>query len=102
MMDKYIVTGPVVRIHCGLMELTDEQARPRIRSLEFLGDGIYRVNRTVEFKNSEVFGYNGEMPRAMAEVLEKEQPQEIQEVIHEAEPLSDETLVKNIKAKIKK
>lgn len=101
-MDKYIVTGPVVRIHCGLLELTDEQVKHRMRSLEFLGGGIYRVNRTVEFKNSEVFGYDGEMPKAMAEVLEKEQPQVIQEVIQEAEPLSDETLVKNIKAKIRK
>jgi membrane protein involved in colicin uptake len=66
---KYIVTERVAVIVQGVMHLTDEQAKHRERNLKKLGKGRYEVIGAVQFKRGEEFGYEGDLPKNMAENL---------------------------------
>ena len=70
---RYIVTGPVAAINSGVLELSKEQAQPRLHNLKALGGGKYEVLAPVEFKRGEPIGYSDRLPKAMAEIVEPEE-----------------------------
>jgi len=53
-MQNYRVDGGTLQIGQGaVIGLTEQQAEPRMRRLEKVGEGIYRVRENVEFKSGE-------------------------------------------------
>lgn len=54
-----------------LLGLTAEQAGARAYALEPAGKGLYRSKLPVQFKAGETISYEGDMPKAMAELVEK-------------------------------
>lgn len=74
MMNKYIITGRAARLTSGILELTTDQAKARAHHLEALQDGRFKIVATVEFKQGEVIGFEGDLPKALADLMEPEQP----------------------------
>lgn len=72
MTTKYEVTAVSARINSGVLELTKEQAGPRLHNLKLIKGNKYEVLNTVEFKRGEVFGYDGDLPKVLADVMEPE------------------------------
>ena len=70
-MKNYEVTGRVAGIASGVVKLSDEQAASRIHNLKDLGKGEYEIVNPIEFKNGELFGYSGDLPKVMASVVTK-------------------------------
>lgn len=71
MMKLYEVTAPAVNVISGTVRVTPDQFRARRHALALVGeaeDGTVEatVSHSVGFKHGEVFGYDGEMPRALA------------------------------------
>jgi hypothetical protein len=66
---KYTVTSAPARIHTGVLVLNKEQARRRRHNLKSLGKDRYEIVNPVEFKAGEVIGYEGDLPKAMADVM---------------------------------
>ena len=53
-MQNYRVDGGTLQIGQGaVIGLTEEQAEPRLKRLDKMGEGIYRVRENVEFKSGE-------------------------------------------------
>lgn len=71
---RYIITGRAAAIHCGVLELTEAQAKPRLHNLNVLGEGRFEVLRTVEFKQGEEIGFDGELPKSMGRVMTPAKP----------------------------
>lgn len=71
-MQRYLVTAPL-HLHAGaLLELTPEQAAPRVaaRALAPMpSDGVYEVRTSVQFKAGELIGYAGLVPKTLAAAL---------------------------------
>lgn len=71
-MQRYLVAAPL-SLHAGeLLELTPEQAAPRLaaRALAAMPrEGVYEVQTQVQFKAGEVIGYAGIVPKALATAL---------------------------------
>lgn len=68
-MNRYIVTDRVAVISNGVLHLTDEQVKHRERHLKKLGKGRYEVTGAVQFKCGEEIGYEGDLPKSMADNL---------------------------------
>jgi hypothetical protein len=67
---KYTVTAPAARFAAGVLSLTGEQAARRKHALRHLKDDRYEITAPVEFKAGEVIGYDGDMPKALAVLME--------------------------------
>lgn len=67
-MNKYIATKPVT-LNSGVVRLTKEQASGRMHKLESLGKDCYRIIGANQFKVGEEFGYEGDLPKNMADNL---------------------------------
>lgn len=70
-MQKYKVTARVAVIPSGVIAISAEQSGPRRHNLRDLGGGRFEVQKPVEFKAGEVIGYEGDLPKAMADNLEE-------------------------------
>ncbi len=70
-MKNYKVTGRVARFSAGVVKLSDAQANSRQHNLKSLGKGEYEIVNPIEFKNGELFGYSGDVPKVMASVITK-------------------------------
>ena len=70
-MKNYEVTGRVAGLASGVVKLSDEQAASRIHNLKNLGKGEYEIVNPIEFKNGELFGYSGDVPKIMASEITK-------------------------------
>ena len=66
---KYIVTAIFATLPGGIVTLTTAQASTRSHNLKPLDDGRYEIVNPVQFKAGEEFGYDGELPKALAETL---------------------------------
>lgn len=75
MMKLYEVVAPYAGVNSGRVEITPEQARARRFALEPLGDNLYRVTQPTGFKRGEMFGFDGDMPKALALGLESLEPE---------------------------
>lgn len=69
---KYTVSARSLQIHTGVLVLTAAQAGPRMHNLKDLGRSRYEVLRPVEFKLGEQIGYEGELPKTLALMLDDE------------------------------
>lgn len=65
-MKNYEVTGRSVNVHTGTLRLSPDQAQRRLYALEPLGKGIFRLKKPTMFKHGEVFGFDGDLPKAQA------------------------------------
>ena len=70
-MKKYKVTGRAAKFSSGRVKLSVDQAASRIHNLKSLGDGVFEIVNPIEFKNGEVFGHDGEVPKVMASVVKE-------------------------------
>lgn len=70
-MTRYKVTARSVVIPSGVIALTAGQAGTRQHNLKPLGSGRFEIQRAVEFKAGEEFGYEGDLPKALADNLEE-------------------------------
>ena len=69
---KTYIAGSVVRLHSGKVKITKKQHARRQRLLgEYKKNGVYDVTSKIEFKAGEEFGYDGDIPKSMAEDLEE-------------------------------
>lgn len=66
---NYTVTASSARLSTGVLVLTQKQASRRGHNLKALGKNRYEIVNPVEFKAGEVIGYEGEIPKALADVL---------------------------------
>lgn len=85
MMKLYEVVAPYAGVNSGMVEITHEQARARRFALEPLGDDLYRVTQATGFKRGEMFGFDGDMPKALALCLEALEPEPEPEIELETE-----------------
>lgn len=81
---KQYRTRQVITLGGGVLALTPEQAKSRAAQVRSTADeGCYEALVPVQFIAGEVFGYDGEMPPALADAVE---------VIDYPEPSSPESL----------
>jgi len=66
---KYEIVNQAARIPAGVLVLTKHQAVPRAHNLKALGKDRYEVVNPVEFKIGETIGYEGDLPKGMANEL---------------------------------
>lgn len=92
-MKEYAVIGSVAKISGGILALTEEQAKARIHNLKNLEDGLYQVERPVQFKRGESFGYDGGVNKRLLQEIEptskKLTAKELIAAILEAETVED-------------
>ena len=67
---KYLVTAPVTLGAGAVLGLSAEQAAARGHALETVGDNVYRAVAPVHFKRGEAIGYEGPLPKSLADDLE--------------------------------
>ena len=67
-MHRYTTIAPIT-LHTGIVELTPEQAAPRLYQLNDLGEGLYEITGPVQFKAGETIGYDGDINKALMERL---------------------------------
>lgn len=67
-MNKYVVTNPVT-LRSGVVRLTKEQASKRAHALEPAGKDCYHILGQIQFKDGEEIGYEGDLPKSMADNL---------------------------------
>lgn len=67
-MNIYTTTEPVT-LTGGILELDADQARRRLHNLRKLDDGRFEIVRAVNFKAGETFGFDGDVPKAVAKSM---------------------------------
>lgn len=72
---NYTVTAPAARLAAGILELTPAQAAARKHALKPVSGNKYAITAPVEFKQGEVIGYGGDLPKSLAGVLAAVRPQ---------------------------
>lgn len=70
-MRRYIVTGASANFAGGVLKLTKEQAKAREHALEDLGDGYFEVMTPVGFKRGEIVGFDGEVNKALLQLVDE-------------------------------
>lgn len=68
-MNKYTITARSARLTSGQLRLTAEQAKTRLTKLKPLGVGVFEIVQPVEFKYGEVIGYEGDLPKSLADLM---------------------------------
>lgn len=70
-MQRYKVIHQPVTLFAGILDLSTEQAAPRLQSLDDLGSGLYQIRhgQSVSFKCGEAFGYDGAVNKALLQQI---------------------------------
>lgn len=68
-MNRYVATEKSTRLAGGVLHLTAEQVKHRAHNLKHLGKNRFEIINPVEFKAGEEFGYEGDLPKALADNL---------------------------------
>lgn len=69
-MKEYQVTAKQVTLTAGLLKLTAEQAKPRAHALKATDKvGVFEILQPVSFKAGEVFSWDGQLGKALADDL---------------------------------
>jgi len=71
-MNKYEITSTTTINQGARISLSKEQAEPRKTMLREVGKGVYEVVSRVQFKVGEKIGYDGDLPRNLATLMQKE------------------------------
>lgn len=86
-MKNYQVTGKVVSISSGVVELVKHQSDARMFALNRVGKNRFAVLKTIHFKRGETFGYDGELSKGvalhLAETGEEKQPKQQRQIEEE-------------------
>ena len=69
-MKRYTIINQAITLYSGILDHTPKQAASRSSSLNDLGEGLYEIAGSVQFKVGEQIGYDGEVTKAMQEKLE--------------------------------
>lgn len=69
-MRKFEAKAPLTVSAGAVLGLSAEQAARRALAIKRLPDGSYIVERPTMFKAGEVFGYDGDLPKALASLVE--------------------------------
>lgn len=64
----YTTTEPVT-LTGGILELDSDQVRRRVHYLKKLEDGRFEIVNPINFKAGETFGFDGDVPKAIAKVM---------------------------------
>jgi len=67
-MNKYIIIARL-QLVAGVLTLTDDQSAPRAHNLKPLGKNRFEIINPVEFKAREEIGYEGDLPKALADLM---------------------------------
>ncbi len=70
-MKDYITAG-TISLHAGKVRLSADQARRRMHLLagkESQKSGIFEIVKPLQFKAGEAFGYDGEIPKTLSEII---------------------------------
>lgn len=67
-MSKYTVIARL-QLMAGVLTLSDEQSAPRSHALKPLGKNRFEIINPVEFKAGEEIGYEGDLPKALADKM---------------------------------
>lgn len=67
-MTKYQIVQ-IATLHSGVLELTDAQYARRKHALKQIGKSKYEITKPVQFKVGETIGYEGDLPKAMGNVM---------------------------------
>lgn len=68
-MDRYLIVAPAFFGAGSRLGLSKEQAAARFHALKEVGKGVYVALDSVQFKAGEVIGVDGELPKALAELV---------------------------------
>ncbi len=71
-MDKFLIISPATFPAGTRLGLSQEQAAARTAALQEAGKGVYVALQQVQFKAGEVIGMAGEMPKALGELIVKQ------------------------------
>lgn len=71
-MKTYKIIQPVT-LTSGIVRLKDDQAKGREHKLELLGRNCYRITAPNQFKVGQVIGYDGDIPKTMANGMDEMQ-----------------------------
>jgi hypothetical protein len=69
-MKSFEVVAAFANVNSGRIALSRTQYEARRHNLEPAGDGIYKVRSPIQFKRGEIFGYDGEVNKALLQHLE--------------------------------
>ena len=69
-MRYYRASAVILLARDSVVVLDERQAADRAGRIESLGDGRYRLLDALQIKAGEAFGYEGELPKAIAEDVE--------------------------------
>jgi hypothetical protein len=67
-MKNYTVEARSVRLTSGVLKLSEDQVRRRSHKLKQV-DGGHEIVDSVEFKQGETFGYDGNVPKGLMKQL---------------------------------
>lgn len=70
-MKMFRVVAPFAGVNHGLVVASPEQARSRAHALKHVEGDTYEVTSQTGFKRGEEFGFDGDMPRALALQVEE-------------------------------
>jgi hypothetical protein len=68
---RYRVTAKAAVIPAGIIALDADQAKARSHNLKAAGTGRFEIVRPIEFKAGEEFGYDGALPKSIAEAVDE-------------------------------
>lgn len=69
-MNKYLIVAPATFGASARLGLSREQAAARAHALREVGKGVYVAQQSVQFKAGETVSVDGELPKALAELVE--------------------------------
>lgn len=70
-MDKYLIVAPATFGAGARLGLSKEQAAARAHALKEVAKGVYVAQQPVQFKAGEVVGIDGDLPKVLAELVDK-------------------------------
>lgn len=68
-MNRYLIVAPATFGAGTRVGLSKEQAAARVQALRQLGGGLYVALQPVQFKAGETVGVDGDLPKAMADLV---------------------------------
>lgn len=79
-MNRYQVVGRFVQINSGVVRLSDEQAARCRHLTRKLEDGTHEVLVPIQFKRGEIFEFNGEVPKDLADMRDLDAPADMRDL----------------------
>ncbi|MCR4332814.1 MAG: hypothetical protein NUV34_08975 [Sulfuricaulis sp.] len=66
---KEFTATALVKLGAGRVRMDADQAKTRAQNLHPVSDGVFEIVNPIQFKRGERFGWDGEVPKAMAEAF---------------------------------